>query len=134
MALQLDGRKILAFSAIAEIATGGVLMLDPRIVVSLLLGTEVVGIAVALGRCFGIVLIALALACWPNWQRVDSSRPAVRGMLTYNALIALYLVYLFAVRHHAGVMLWPAVALHAGVALLLVQTLRGERRTMEVDQ
>ena len=41
-------------------------------------------------------------------------------MLTYNALIALYLAYVGTVAHLGGLLLWPAVALHGVVALLLV--------------
>jgi Ca2+/Na+ antiporter len=134
MALPLDCRKILAFSAVMEIATGGVLIADPALVVSLLLGADVTGIGIALGRCFGIALLALGLACWPGRRQVESSSPAVRAMLAYNALIALYLVYLFAVRHLSGVLLWPGVALHAGVALLLALTLRGERQATAIER
>jgi hypothetical protein len=46
-----------------------------------------------------------------------------------NALIALYLAYLGMVGHFWGVLLWPAVALHTAVALLLVWTWRAARRT-----
>jgi len=49
-------------------------------------------------------------------------------MLVYNVLIALFLVYLFMVGHLGGVMLWPAVVLHALVALLLVWLWSHERR------
>jgi hypothetical protein len=45
---------------------------------------------------------------------------AFRAMLAYNALIALYLGYLGFVANVGGVLLWPAVALHAAVALLLI--------------
>jgi hypothetical protein len=48
-------------------------------------------------------------------------------MLTYNALIALYLAYLGTLGHLRGFLLWPAVALHAVVAALLVWTWRKER-------
>ena len=41
-------------------------------------------------------------------------------MLTYNVLISLYLAYLGTAGHQGGLLLWPAVALHAGVAFLLV--------------
>ena len=47
--------------------------------------------------------------------------------LVYNVLIALFLVYLFKVGHLGGVLLWPAVVLHAVVALLLVWTYLNER-------
>jgi hypothetical protein len=40
-------------------------------------------------------------------------------MLIYNALIALYLGYLGTVQHASGMLLWPAVLLHAVVAMSL---------------
>ena len=115
-------RNVLLFSAVAEVGTGLLLFVAPEILVRWLFGGELSGTGLIFARCFAVAMVSLGLA------------PAFRTLLIYNALIALYLVYLFAVRHHAGVMLWPAVALHAGVALLLVQTLRGERRTTEVGQ
>ena len=127
-------RRILAFAAIVEAGTGFVLLADPAIVVSLLLGAEVSGAARALGRCFGIALLALGLACWPTRQRDERASPASRAMLTYNALIALYLAYLGAVGGLVGVLLWPAVALHAVVALLLAWTWRAGRRDLATQK
>jgi Ca2+/Na+ antiporter len=121
--------KILAFAAVVEIGTGLVLMIDPAIVVAWLLGADVSGTGILLGRCFGIALLALGLACWPGQQRAESGSPACRAMLTYNALIALYLPYLGTVGHLGGLLLWPAVALHAVVALLLVWVRRDARRS-----
>ena len=118
--LGLDARrKTLVFAAVVEIGTGLVLMLDPAIVARLLLGVELSGVGPVLGRCFGIALLALGLACWPSRQRAEGGSPAFRAMLTYNALIALYLTYLGTVGRMAALLLWPAVALHAVVALLL---------------
>ncbi len=122
-------KKILAFASVVEVGTGLVLMIDPSIVVRLLLGTEVSDVGTLLGRCFGIALLALGLACWPSRQRAESGSAAFRAMLTYNALIALYLAFLGTVGHLGGLLLWPAVALHAVVALLLVWTWRGERHS-----
>jgi hypothetical protein len=121
--------KILAFAAVVEVGTGLVLMIDPAIVVKLLLGAEVSGAGILLGRCFGVTLLALGVACWPGRQRIESGSPPFRGMLIYNALIALYLAYLGTVGHLGGLLLWPAVVLHAVVALLLVWAWRDERRT-----
>jgi hypothetical protein len=53
---------------------------------------------------------------------------AVAAMLIYNALIAFYLAYLFVAEHRGGVLLWPAVALHTAVAILLAWARRTERR------
>jgi hypothetical protein len=60
---------------------------------------------------------ALGLACWPGQRGDDSNLPALRAMLVYNRLIALYLAYLGLVGHLGG----PAVALHAVIALLLIR-------------
>jgi hypothetical protein len=122
-------RKILAFAAVVEVGTGLGLIVQPAIVITLLLGTEVADAGTLLGRFFGIALLALGLACWPSRQHTESGSPAFRGMLIYNGVIALYLAYLGTVWHLGGLLLWPAVALHAVVAVLLVWTSRGERRT-----
>jgi hypothetical protein len=56
--------KILAFSAAVEICTGRALEAKPTIVVSLLLGVDDSSEGLtAVGRLFGIALIALGLAC-----------------------------------------------------------------------
>jgi hypothetical protein len=119
-------RKTLAFAAVVEAGTGLALMIDPAIVARLLLGAEPADVGTVLGRCFGIALLALALACWPSRQRGGGGSPTVRGMSSYNALIALYLAWLGFVGHRNGLLLWPAVALHAVVALLLVWAGRRE--------
>jgi len=126
-------RRILAFSAVVEVGTGLVLTIDPAIVGRLLLGVEVSGAGTPLGRCFGIALLALGVACWPGGQGAESGAPACRAMLIYNALIALYLAYLGTVGHLWGWLLWPGVALHAIVALLLVWSCRDKRPTTLLD-
>ena len=118
--------KVLAFTALVEAATGLALMIDPGIVVKLLVGAEVSGSGTLLGRCFGMTLFALGLACWPRCRSSADGSPALRAMFFYNAAIALYLAYLGALGHLFGVLLWPAVALHGAVALLLVWTGRAE--------
>ena len=121
--------RILVFAAIVEVGTAVVLIIDPAIVATLLLGVEVSDVGTLLGRCFGIALLALGLACWPDREHAETGSPAFRAMLVYNVLIALFLVYLFKVGHLGGVLLWPGVVLHAVVALLLVWTWRSARQT-----
>jgi Ca2+/Na+ antiporter len=125
----ITSARILAFAAFVEAGTGIALMLDPLLVVTLLLGTDLAGTGIMLGRCFGLALLALGLACWPGRKNGGSDfSPTVRAMLIYNLLIALYLAYLGTFVHLGGVLLWPGIALHAGVALLLVWTWRDEQR------
>ena len=118
--------KILAFAAAVEVGTGLALMVNPAIVVRLLLGTEISEVGTMLGRCFGIALLGLGLACWPSRPRVESGSAAFRAMLIYNALIALYLACLGTIGHVGGWLLWPGVVLHAVVALLLIRTWRSK--------
>jgi hypothetical protein len=127
-------KKILAFAAVVEIGTGVILMIDPAIVVVLLLGVDVSGVGIALGRCFGVALLALGLACWPGGQGAANGSSVFWAMLTYNALIALYLAFLGTIRHVGGLLLWPGVALHAALALLLLWAWHRERRSTTTAQ
>jgi len=115
---QMARNKILIFAAIAEVVTGLALLIVPSLVGRLLLGDDLNGIATPVARVAGIALIALGLACWPG--------PPVLGMLTYSALVTLYLAYLGIADGLTGVLLWPAVALHLTVSVLLGRALATE--------
>lgn len=112
--------KVLKFSVITEIGTGFALALAPALVATLLLGAELSAVAEVIARCFGIALIALGLACWSDRRTGPARRWPRRGMFAYNALLAAYLGYLGATGEFSGPLLWPAVALHAVVALALI--------------
>jgi hypothetical protein len=88
-----------------------VLLIGPSLVGQLLLGEGLSGVAIPIGRVAGIALIALGIACWPG--------SPLLGMLTYSALVTLYLAYLGFAGGLNGVLLWPAVALHALLSILL---------------
>ncbi len=119
-------RKVLAFTAAAEFGTGVALIIDPTLVVGLLVGASLSGGGIPLGRVAGIALVGLGVACWPG---AGAGPGAIRAMLIYNALVALYLGYLGTVGHMGGPLLWPAAVLHAVVAVLLAWPRRGERPT-----
>lgn len=116
----ISRNKPLAFAAIAEVVTGLALIAAPSLVARLLLGTELSGVAVAVGRLAGIGLSSLGLACWPSGE---PTRAALCGMTTYGLLVTLYLVYLGVRGEWVGPLLWPAVALHAVLTLLLARAL-----------
>ena len=104
--------KLLAIAALAEAATGLALLLVPSLVGQLLLGAELTGASVPVGRVLGIALIALGIACWPGTT-------ALCGMLTYSALATVFLAYVGIRGHWVGPLLWPAAGLHAVIAILL---------------
>jgi hypothetical protein len=118
-------RRVLAASAIAEAATGIVLAVAPALVTSLLFGVDASLHWTPFARVAGVALLALGLACWPGADTVRERTPAARAMLAYNPLIAAYLIYLATVGV-AGILLWPAVAAHAIVTLLLFAAWRNE--------
>lgn len=115
-----------------EIATGLVVIIDPAMVVALLFGTDIAGAGIPVGRCFGITLLALGLACWPARQHAESSTKALPAMLLYNALIALYLAWLGTLGNMRGPLLWSGVALHVLVALLLMWSARAGQGRRQV--
>jgi hypothetical protein len=113
-------KKTLMFAAVGEAATGLALLIIPSLVGQLLLGEELTGVAISVGRVAGIALIALGIACWPG--------PPLVGMLIYSAVVTLYLAYLGFAGGLAGVLLWPAVAFHAVLSILLGRAWLGSNR------
>jgi hypothetical protein len=112
-------KTLLNVAAAVEAATGVALMIDPPLVTRLLLGDEVSGAGVALGRVAGFALLSLGLACWPETVAVNT--PAPRALLTYNLLATLYFAYLGIGGQWVGSLLWPAVGIHAVLTFLLAR-------------
>jgi len=106
-------KRVLVLAAVGEAATGVALLIAPSLVGWLLFGEELVGVALPVARVAGIALIALAVACWPGPPRV--------GMLTYSTVVMLYLAYVGFAGGLTGVLLWPAVVLHAVLTALLAR-------------
>jgi hypothetical protein len=112
-----NARTLLVVAAVAETATGLALLVLPSTVVRLLFGAETADVGSIVSRIAGISLIALGLACWPG--RDAGSLAPLMGMLTYSLLAALYLGYLGIVGEWVGILLWPAVGVHAVLSALL---------------
>jgi len=106
---------VLVLAAVGEAATGLALLIVPALVGQLLFGVELTGIAVTVARVAGIALIAFGVACWPGTPLI--------GMLTYSAVVALYLAYVGCAGGLAGILLWPAVILHVVMTVLLIRGL-----------
>jgi hypothetical protein len=117
-------KRLLAFTAIVEAATGLALIIVPSLVGRLLFGAEFTGVANPAARVTGIALLALGVACWP-------SSTAFCGMLTYSALATLYLLFLAIRGEWIGPLLWPVVLLHGLLTVLLawawIQSRRSEQ-------
>lgn len=113
--------RVLIIAAVGEAATGLALLVVPSLAGRLLLGEELAGVTVPIARVAGIALIALACACLPG--------KALIGMLTYSAAATLYLAYVGLVGGFNGILLWPAVVVHAIVTALLARAATGDKGT-----
>jgi hypothetical protein len=107
-------KKVLTVAAVAEVATGMALLIVPSLVGRLLLGAELAGVSIPVARVLGSALLALGVCCWPG-------STALCGMLTYDALVTLYLAYLGVIGEWVGPLLWPAVIVHGILTVLLAR-------------
>ena len=107
-------KQLLGLTAIIEAATGLALIIAPSLVGRLLFGEELAGIVIPVARVLGIALLALGVCCWPG-------STALCGMLTYSALVTLYLLYLGIRGEWVGPLLWPVVVIHALLTALLAR-------------
>jgi predicted membrane-bound dolichyl-phosphate-mannose-protein mannosyltransferase len=112
--------RLLKLTAIIEVATGLGLMAVPSVVVRLLLGSPLdTSAAAMLGRVAGAAVLALGVACW--LARDDTQSRATRGlvvaMLMYNIPATAVLAFAGIGLGLHGVALWPAVVLHAVMAI-----------------
>ena len=119
-------KRFLILTAIIEAATGLALIALPAIVVRLLLGAEIFGASIPLSRVAGAALLALGVACW--LARDDTQSRVARGlvvaMLIYNIAATAVLAFAGTGLGLHGIVLWPAVVLHAAMAIWCIVCLR----------
>ena len=131
--MHVANRKLLLLTmAFVEAATGLCLLILPTVLFVVLLGLEQPTVdAIFVGRLAGAALLAIAVASW--MARGDTFTPAQHGLLTgifvYNAAAAILLAYAGAVLNMVGVLLWPAVALHAILAVWSFICLRSDSKS-----
>ena len=124
-------KRLLIATAVIELGAGLALLCCPSVTVALLIGSGLdTSAAVTLGRVAGAALLALGVACW--LARGDTLSPAARGlvaaMLLYNAAVAAVLAFAGVGLGLDGIALWPAVVLHAAMAIWCIACLRRSPR------
>jgi hypothetical protein len=124
---------ILLVADVEAAATGVVLIVSPSLFARLILGTELSDSGEALGRIAGIAMLGAGLAAWPAPAAASAPASAIRALLIYNVLATIYLGYLGLGGRLAGILLWPAVALHVVLSVLLGRALLGRRRPEPAD-
>jgi hypothetical protein len=121
-------KKILfVMTAVIEAGAGLVLIIWPSAAVMLLLGSSLDNPAgLTLGRVAGAALLALGVACW--LARHDAESPSAAGlimaMLLYNSATVLFLAIANISAGLVGIALWPAVVVHAAMAVWCIAHIR----------
>ena len=110
--------KLLLAASLGEAAFGIFIFVLPSLGFSLLFGGEPAASAIIMIRVAGIALVGLGIACYP-----PGTRRGLYGMLAYGVLVAIYLAVV-GINGSVGVLLWPAVALHAALSVSLIVAAR----------
>jgi hypothetical protein len=123
-------KKLLIATAVIEVGAGLALLCCPSAAVALLLGSPLdTPAAVSLGRVAGAALLALGVACW--LAHYDDQSGAARGLVSAMVLYNLGAVVVLGAAgiqvRPVGVALWPAVVLHAAMAIWCIVRLRSEK-------
>ena len=120
-------KKLLIVTAFIETASGLMLLVSPTPVVAFLLGASLdAPAALVVARMTGAALLSLGCACW--LARNDGPNRTVLGlvaaMLLYNSVAVAVLASAGAGARLVGVLTWPAVVLHAALAVCCIASLR----------
>ena len=118
-------KHLIAFTAIIEIPTGLALLIVPAVVVKLLLGAEISGASIPLGRIAGRALLALGVACWLVRGNTHdlAAKGLVTAMLLYNLGASLVLGMAGIQLQPAGIVLWLTVLLHAIMGIWCIRVI-----------
>jgi hypothetical protein len=117
-------RSVVMTAAWLEIVAGAGFVTAPDVVCRLLFASSPEGLGVILTRFAGLGLFSLGIACLLS-RAGTSSRNAVLGLFAFNAATAILFAWVGVATTLRGVLLWPAVALHAGIAAALLPQLLG---------
>jgi len=85
-------RSVLGIAAAVEAVTGLLLIVVPHLLAKLLLGADVTGVSIVIGRVAGIALLSLGVGCWFGRQEATGGW-ALAAMLVYNVLVTLYFAW-----------------------------------------
>ena len=104
--------------------TGAALFAAPSLVARLLFGSDMNASGDAIGRIAGLVLLCLAVGCFPR----ASAAPPLAPLLALSLLAAIFLIIVGIQGVTVGVLLWPAAAAHLILAILVARAFMETRR------
>src|SRR5574341_2571177 len=123
LSLGVDMKNLLTITAVLEVGAGIVFLAIPSLVTGQLFGSSLETAAgLTLTRIAGVLLLSLGIACW--LVHYDSKSRAARGLVGtlafYNTAIIAVLMYANIGLGLRSSGLWPAVLIHAAMAVWCV--------------
>ena len=115
-----------AAAAGLEVVTGAGLVVAPSLLARLLFGSEMNASGNLVGRISGLVMLCLALGCWPRAFEGED-RQVLAPLIALSLLTTVYLIYVGMGGANVGVLLWPAAAAHLILAILLARAWMNRR-------
>jgi hypothetical protein len=122
----MNRARLFLVTAVLEAGTALLLLSVPAIPFALLLGVAAPATdALLIARVTGAALLAIGVACWLARKDGPSASQLglLVGILIYDAAAAALLAYAGVALGMVGMALWPAVAVHAALAVWCVQSL-----------
>ena len=117
-----DGRAtrvVIRLGVAIELVTGLTLLIIPGVVIRALIGADEGTASTIVGRVLGGALIGLGIAGASARGRTPE-RPIVLAYVVYNVSTATVLAAASVAGTASGILLWPVVAVHALLALVLL--------------
>ena len=114
-------------TALLEVGTALLLLFVPAVPLAVLLGVgEAAPETLLVARVAGAALLAIGVACWlaRNGEPGAAQLGLLTGILIYDIGAAALLVYAGLGLGMVGLALWPAVVIHAALALWCLLSLR----------
>jgi hypothetical protein len=120
-------KLLFTLTAFVELGAGLALLGSPALAVDFLLGSTLTSpAAISVARVGGAGLLALGIACW--FARRDGQSHAAKGLVAamsiYNVGAVVILTLSNAKFGMHGMLLWPAVILHVGMAIWCITCLQ----------
>jgi hypothetical protein len=115
-----------AAAAGLEVVTGAGLVVAPSLLAKLLFGSEMNASGDLVSRISGLVMLCLALGCWPRAFE-GGDRQTLAPLIALSLLATAYLIYVGMGGVNVGVLLWPAAATHVILAILLTRAWMSRR-------
>ena len=117
-----DGRAtrvVMRLGVAIELVIGLTLLIIPGVVIRALIGADEGTTSTIVGRVLGGALVALGIAGASGRIRTPE-RPIVLAYVVYNVSTAIVLAAASVAGTASGILLWPVVAVHALLALVLL--------------